>query len=178
MAISDFYCSTSYWKLNWQIYPQVDLPVDLNGNFRFLLLDLIWADQLAYLSPQVDQTVYLNGNLRFSLFELILEDQLADLPPGRSASGSEWQFQIFIVRAHMGRSTGRSTPPWVDLPVHLNDNFTFLLSELILALHICHFTHCCSKDIVIKDLPFHRCLHRELRQTRWQIYPHPPSTGI
>ena len=36
--------------------------------------------------------------------------KLADLPPGRSASGSEWQFLIFTVRAHMGRSTGRSTP--------------------------------------------------------------------
>ena len=67
-------------------------------------------------------------------FELILADQLADLHPlGRSASGSEWQFQIFTVRAHMGRSTDRFTPPWVDLPVHLYRNVTFLLSELILA---------------------------------------------
>ena len=31
-------------------------------------------------------------------------------PPGRCAIGSEWQFQIFTVRAHMGRSTGRSNP--------------------------------------------------------------------
>ena len=46
---------------------------------------------------------------------------------GRSASGSEWQFQIFTVRAHMGKSTG--IPPQVDLPVDLNGNFTFLLSE-------------------------------------------------
>ena len=49
MAISDFYCSSAYWQINWQIYS-----------------------------------------------------------PGRSVS--EWQFQIFTVRAHMGRSTGRSTP--------------------------------------------------------------------
>ena len=36
------------------------------------------------------------------LFELIWADQLADLPPqGRSASGCEWQFQIFTVRAHI-----------------------------------------------------------------------------
>ena len=31
--------------------------------------------------------------------------------PSRSASGSEWQFQIFTVKAHNGRSTGRSMPP-------------------------------------------------------------------
>ena len=31
--------------------PQVDLPVDMNGNFRFLLLELKWADQLADLPP-------------------------------------------------------------------------------------------------------------------------------
>ena len=36
--------------------PRVDLPVDLNGNLRFLLLELILVDQLA--------------------------DQLADLPWG------------------------------------------------------------------------------------------------
>ena len=71
MAISDFYCKSSYGQINWQIYsPQVDLPVHLNGNFRFLLLELIWADQLADL-----------------------------LPPGRSASASEWQFHISTVRA-------------------------------------------------------------------------------
>ena len=58
--------------------------------------------------------------------------KLADLPPSRSASGSEWQFQIFTVRAHMGRSTGRSIPP-VDLPVDLNGNFRFLLLELTWA---------------------------------------------
>ena len=52
----------------------------------------------------------------------------------------------FTVWAHIGRSTGRSTPPPpVDLPVDLNGNFTFLLS----------------------NVPFHRCF----RWTRWQIYP-------
>ena len=41
--------------------------------------------------PRVDLTLDLNGNFRFLLFELILADQLADLPPppGRSASESE-----------------------------------------------------------------------------------------
>ena len=31
--------------------PPLDLPVDLNGSFRFLLLELIWTDQLPDLSP-------------------------------------------------------------------------------------------------------------------------------
>ena len=73
---------------NWQIYPfPVDLPVDLNSNFGFLLLELIWADQLADLPPK-DLPVNLNGNFSFLLLELIWTDQLADLPPSRSASGS------------------------------------------------------------------------------------------
>ena len=47
-----------------------------------------------------------NGNLRFLLFELILADQLADLPPLVQASSSqEWQFGISTIRAHIGRST-------------------------------------------------------------------------
>ena len=43
-----FHISTvkgSYWQMKWHIYPPIDLPVDLNGNFRFLLLELILADQ-------------------------------------------------------------------------------------------------------------------------------------
>ena len=43
---------THIWQICWQIYPPpVDLPVDLNGDFRFLLLEPILADQLADLPP-------------------------------------------------------------------------------------------------------------------------------
>ena len=51
-----------------------------------------------------------NGNMRFLLLELILAGQLADLPPVVASSGQEWQYDISTVRAHIGRSTGRSTP--------------------------------------------------------------------
>ena len=55
-----------------------------------------------------------NGNFTFLLLELILVDQLADLLPLVVASrGQEWQFYISTVRGHIGRSTGRSTPPVV-----------------------------------------------------------------
>ena len=80
-----------------------------NGNLRFLLLELILADQLADLSPMTPsgqqwqfqiytiranisrstsrstpypQEGYLvakNGNLRFLLLQVLLADQLADL---------------------------------------------------------------------------------------------------
>ena len=33
-----------------------------------------------------------NGNFRFLLLELILADQQADLPPVEESSGQEWQF--------------------------------------------------------------------------------------
>ena len=32
-------------------------------------------------------------------------------PPKKSASSSEWSFLISIVKAHIGRSSGRSNPP-------------------------------------------------------------------
>ena len=32
-------------------------------------------------------------------------------PPVEASSGQEWQFYISTVRAHIGRSTGRSYPP-------------------------------------------------------------------
>ena len=45
------------------------------------------------------------------MLEFILADQVADLPPPvETCSGQEWQFQIAIVKAHIGTSTGRSTP--------------------------------------------------------------------
>ena len=99
---------SSAFKIYRSTPPQVDLPVDLNGNFRFLLFKLIWADQLADLPPcrsasdwqfQIstvrvhiaDQLTDLppynwhlvvkNGNFAFLLLEFILADQLPDLPP-------------------------------------------------------------------------------------------------
>ena len=74
-----------------------------NGDMRYLLLELILADQLA------DHLVVKNGNFTFLLLELILADNLPDIPPLDVSSGQEWQFHISIVRAHIGRSTGRSS---------------------------------------------------------------------
>ena len=53
--------------------------------------------------------------LRFLLLELILADQLSDhTTPVEASSGQEWQFHIFTVRAHIDRSTGRSNPHPVE----------------------------------------------------------------
>ena len=51
--------------------PPVDLPVDLNGNFRCLPLELILADHLADLTPLVYLPVDLNGNFGCLSLELI-----------------------------------------------------------------------------------------------------------
>ena len=72
-----------------------------------------------------------NGDFTLVLLELILADQVSDLPPVLVSSGQEWQFHICTVRAHIGRSTGRSTLQYWHLVVK-NGNFTFLLLELIL----------------------------------------------
>ena len=51
------------------------------------------------------------GDRRFLLLELILADQLADLsPPLEASSGQEWTFHISTVTAHIGRSPARSSP--------------------------------------------------------------------
>ena len=46
--------------MKWQIYPPVDLPVDRNGNFRFLLSELILADQLADLPPILASSFHIS----------------------------------------------------------------------------------------------------------------------
>ena len=61
---------------------------------RFLLLELILADQLASIVrthigkasgryPPIEASVVKNGSMTFLLLELIWADHLADLPPSR-----------------------------------------------------------------------------------------------
>ena len=83
-----------------------------NGNFRFLFLKLIQADQVADLNPLQRHLVDKNGNFRFLFLKVIQADQVADLnPPVEASSGQEWKFQISIFKAHIGRSSGRSKHP-------------------------------------------------------------------
>ena len=63
-----------------------------NGDFTFVLLELILADQLADLPSNTMHLVAKNDNFTFLLLELILTDQVADLPPAVASSGKEWQF--------------------------------------------------------------------------------------
>ena len=51
-----------------------------------------------------------NADLSFLLLEHILADQLPDLPTLEASSEQEYQFYIYTVRAHIGRSTGKSSP--------------------------------------------------------------------
>ena len=68
-------------------------------------------------------------------------------PPAGSAIDLSGDFRFLLLRAHTGRSTGRSTPP-VDLPVDLNGNFRFLLLDLMLADEVADLW---------ADLPPHLC---------------------
>ena len=49
-----------------------------NGNFTFLLLEIMLADQMTDLPPPI---VVKNGDFTFLLLEIILADQLGDLLP-------------------------------------------------------------------------------------------------
>ena len=44
-----------------------------------------------------------NGNFTFLLLVLILADQLAELPLIEASSGQEWQYEISTVRPHIDR---------------------------------------------------------------------------
>ena len=77
----------------------------------------------------------------FLLLELILADQMADLPPVEASSGQEWQYEISTVRAHTGKSTGRSIPHWKRHLVVKNGNMRFLLLVLILADQLADIYH-------------------------------------
>ena len=82
--------------MKWQIYPhQQRHVVAKNGNFRFLLLKLIYR--------QISSQIYSPS-------------------PVETSSGQECQFQISIVKAHIGRSSGRYTPQQRHL-VATNGNF-------------------------------------------------------
>ena len=52
-----------------------------NGNFTFILLELMLADKLAHIPPKDKHLVVKKGNFTFLLLELILVDQLPEIPP-------------------------------------------------------------------------------------------------
>ena len=123
---------SSYWQIKWQIYPPYWHLVVKNGDFTFLLLELILADQVADLPPQYWHLVVKNGNFTLLLLELILADQVADLPPVVASSGQEWQFHIATVKSSYWQIKWKIYPPYWHLVVK-NGDFTLLLLELILA---------------------------------------------
>ena len=85
--------------MKWQITPNYCHLVVKNGDFTFLLLQLILADEmqdiLADLTPQYYHLVVRNGNFTFLLLQLILADEVSGRSTGRSSpilasSGQEW----------------------------------------------------------------------------------------
>ena len=78
-----------------------------NGNFTFLLLQFILANEVAGLPSWYWLLVVKNGDFSFLLLELILADEvadlLADLPPVLTSSGQEWEFYISSVTVHIGK---------------------------------------------------------------------------
>ena len=64
-----------------------------NGNFTFLLLEIILADELADLPPPV---FVKNGNFTLLLLELILADAVADLLADLPPSSGIWCSRMVI----------------------------------------------------------------------------------
>ena len=57
------------------------------------------------------------GDFTFLLLGLILADEVADLSPVVASSGHEWWCYISTVRVHIGRWSGRSSPHYCLLLV-------------------------------------------------------------
>ena len=134
---------SSYWQINWQIYPCPQLSIDALHTVTPNLTDL----------PQINWQIYTphikHRCLAYCYTKL-----------GRSTPLIKHRcLEYCLGTAHIGRSTGRSTPhiihlvakngncrfvllkliladeladlPPVDLPVHLNGHFWFLLLKLM-----------------------------------------------
>ena len=93
-----------------------------NGNFTFLELELILADQLADLTPQRQTASGEEWQHEISTVRAhIIQSN------GLSSSGQEWQFHISTVIAHIDRSPARYTPPSTDIKWSRMAIFKFLL---------------------------------------------------
>ena len=112
-----------------------------SGKLTLSLLELILADQIADLplhtNIQWSGMVISHCYCQSSYWQI----KWHDLPPWqRHLMVKEWQFQIAIVKAHISRSSGRSTSCWYQHLVVKNGNFTLLLLELIQARSISRLT--------------------------------------
>ena len=107
-----------------------------NGNFTFLLLELILADHVADLPPQQMHLVVKNGNFTFLLLELILAGYVADLPFSRGIQWSKYgNFKFLLLELILAEQLA-DLPPSRGIQWSKYGNYTFLLLELILADHI------------------------------------------
>ena len=88
----------------------LSLPVETYSGheWQFHIFTVRESSYWQIYSPQYRHLVVKNGNFTFLLLELILADLL---PQVQASSGQEWPFHISTVRAHIGRSTGRSVTP-------------------------------------------------------------------
>ena len=126
MAILDLYCQSSYWQINWQIYPShrgIQWP--RMAIFRLLQLEHILADQLADLPLPQRHLVVRNGNVQIATVRVHIGRSTGRSTPPIEASIGQRMARIFrfiLLELHIGRSTGRSTLPQRHL-VDKNGNF-------------------------------------------------------
>ena len=77
----------------------------------FLMLELILADQLAYLLPLLKASSGQEWQYEISTVRGQTGRSTGiSSPLVKASNGQEWQFHISTVRAHTGISTSRYTP--------------------------------------------------------------------
>ena len=107
------------WQLFWILQEKVGI------SFYFWIIRLV-NSQLALYShvrcnppwhPQnmprmrITNFNYEGSYLPGVVCNIVVKADLGRSTPQRSASWSEWQFQMFTIRPHIGSSPGRSTTP-------------------------------------------------------------------
>ena len=111
MAISHCYCYSLSRQINWQIYPPVLTSIGQEWQFYI-------ATVTAYLGRSTGRSTPPSTDIYWSRMAILhcycysLSRQInwQIYPPVLASIGQEWQFHIATVTAHIGRSTGRSTP--------------------------------------------------------------------
>ena len=141
--------------------------------FRFLLLKLLQADQVADVHSQQRHLVAKNVNFRFLLLKIIQADQLADLPPGGDIQWPRMAiFRFLLLKLLQADQVADLPSPSRGIQWPRMSIFRFLLLKVIIGRSTGRSMPALGRgfqwpSIAILDFNYSNAY----RQINWQIYP-------
>ena len=115
------------WQIYLQIYPPIDLPMDLNCSFTHWGHLGRWSGRSNPVPCRSANEYEWQFSSLSSYWQMKWQIYLQIYPTAcRSANGSEWQFYLFelILSDEVADLLADLPHPPVDLPMDLNGNFT------------------------------------------------------